>query len=77
MMFAVEASTNLTTLYDMLTKMSRQLETVTNDLLETKKKLNETEEKLKIGNRLYYLISTVSAISRDREDRGSCNMYNC
>ena len=77
MMFAGEASTNLTTLYDMLTRMSRQLETVTNDLLETKKKLNETEEQLKIGNRLYDLILTVSAVSRDLEDRGSCNIYNC
>ena len=51
-----DVNTNLTTLYDMLMKMSHQLETVTGnlervtkELEEMKKKLNQTEEKLKIG----------------------------
>ena len=51
-----EISTNLTTLYDVVTTLSHQLdnmtknfEDVTKELEETKKKLKATEEKLKIG----------------------------
>ena len=50
MLFAGDAGNNLTTLYDILTKVSQQLETMTKDLEKTKKKLNETQEKLKIGD---------------------------
>ena len=74
MMFAGEASSNLTTLYDMLATMSQQLETVTGnletvtgnletvtkELEETKKELNKTEEKLKIGNITKLLVQSLA-----------------
>ena len=65
--FAGEASSNLTTLYDMLATMSQQLETVTGNLetvtgnLETvTKELEETKKKLK-----YYVVNIVHMLARD------------
>ena len=49
MMFAVESSStssNLTTLYDMLTRMLQQLKTVTGNLETVTKELEETKNKL-------------------------------
>ena len=51
---AGEATVNLTSLYDIVTKQSKALGDLTRELEETKERLSIAEEKLKIGKMIFF-----------------------